>query len=174
MCHEMRSDAELLNAILNDADCVRDRQTGRVRVLSAKLLAAWTGRSVQTVSDYRVGKTNIPIDFWKLLLTRVIDTRVLALITPGDMSIEMNSIPACQHETASAFFIESLKAEQEHSEMQQRIAEILADGQVDELDAATVQQYDDTYHAHRLRDAALHRGILAKFNRSVAIRGAAS
>ena len=174
MCHEMRTDAELLGTILNEAPVVRDRQTGRPFVLSAKVLAGWTGRSIQTVSDYRIGKTNIPVDFWKLLLTRFIDNRILALFTPGDMDIEMHSIPACRHETASAFFIETLKAEREHSEMQQWIAEILADGQVDELDASTIQKYDDAYHVHRVRDAALHRGILTRFNRAMAAREVAS
>ena len=77
MEHDVRSDAELLELLVNEAPIVPDRVTGRNVVLSAKQVATWTGRSIHTVSDYKNGKSNIPADFWRQLLEHYFDLRIL-------------------------------------------------------------------------------------------------
>lgn len=163
---DMRRDVELLNAMLNEAAHVHDIVTGNVAVLSAKQVADWTDRSIQTVSDYRVGKTNIPVDFWRSLFERTADLRIIALLVPLDaFHVEINSRRDPGPDTPVNFFRETLEAEAEYHAQQKALCEILADGAIDDLDARRVTLYDDAFWRHRRRDADLHRAVLSAYRR---------
>jgi len=161
---DMRRDVELLNAVLNESPHVRDVHTDHWVCLSAKQLADWTNRSLQTISDYRTGKTNIPVDFWRAVFERTCDLRIVALLVPIDLfNVEVNRRQERAPETPAQFFREALVAEGEYHEQQKVLCDILADGKIDDLDARRVTAYDDAFWRHRVRDASLHRAVLAKY-----------
>lgn len=172
MSQDMRSDVGLLCALLDESPLVRDRLTGYVAPLSAKLLAHWTDRSIQTVSDYRTGKTNIPAEFWKRFLEHYYDPRVIVLFIPGSVIWEAVTTEGIDAVTAPAFFREALHAEAQYHEQQTYLANILADGRVDELDASTVVGYHDAFHRHRHTDAQLFRAIVAHYNKTTLAKAA--
>jgi len=162
---DMRCDVELLNAMLNESPHVHDVHTDRWVCLSAKQLADWTNRSLQTISDYRTGKTNIPIEFWRAVFNRTCDLRVVALLVPIDLyNVEINPRQERGPESPGAFFREALVAESEYHEQAKALCEILADGKIDDLDARRVTAYDDAYWRHRVRDASLHRAVLRRYS----------
>jgi len=172
---DVRRDAELLDDLLSAAPLVCDRVTGVHVVLSAKQIAAWTDRSVQMISQYKNGQTNIPVDFWRHVLRHYCDIRIVALLCPDNCLIEVINVAEQSPETAPAFFRQAVESEIEHHDKQRYLAELLADGRIDELDELTVRNYDDAFHSHRTRDAALHRAVIHAWNRAVAAkaRGAA-
>jgi len=170
---EMRSDAELLSTFLDDPPMVSANPASTfVTPLSVKLIAHWTGLSAQTISDYRTGKTNIPVDFWRRILEHWYDPRVVRLLIPDAYLAEIIPLAQTIPDAGSGWFREIMQAERAHYETQIYLADILADGRVDETDAASIQAYDDAFHSHRHREALLHRAILTKFTRSVAAKGA--
>ena len=63
MSDDVRRDAELLQDLLNDAAFVRDRLDGKVARFVVKQLVVWTGKAEQTISEYRNGTRNIPVEF---------------------------------------------------------------------------------------------------------------
>lgn len=169
---DMRADAELLNAMLNDAPLIH-LDDGATVALSAKLIAHWTDRATQTISDYRTGKLNIPVDFWRALLSHYFDMRIVQLILPGGYSAEVHSHGEYIPLTGPQWFREAILAEREHHEQSMYLADILADGRVDETDAQTIKGYDDAFHAHRHREALLHRAILTAYRRNQLARSPA-
>jgi hypothetical protein len=156
---------DLLVHLTDDCPVVFDRRSGGPVSLTAKVIARWTDRSLQTISDYRTGKTNIPVEFWRRVLEHYFDARIIALLVPDCLHWE-----AFDHDhlvdTAPAFFRQAIAAEGAHHEQMKYVADILGDGRVDELDAGTIQKFSDAYVAHRTRDAQLHRSIIAAFHRS--------
>lgn len=161
---EMRSDADLLNNLCDSGACVRDRVTGRGVCITRKLIAEWTGYSIQAISDFGTGKTRIPAHFWKDFLRHHFDGRIIDLFVPDEYGSEFVDLRINPPQTGRSFFKDAVATMGLYHEQQKYIAEILADGRVDELDAATVQRYADAYAHHRHEDAALHRAILHKFN----------
>ncbi len=168
MEHEMRTDAELLNAIADEAPLVTDRLTGRPVCVSRKVIALWTGLSIQTISDYGTGKLNLPVDFWKRFLAHYLEPRVVALIMPPNCAYEVYPTIIPTPLGAPAFFQQMLAVEKAHHAMMIRIVDILGDGRVDELDGSSIKQYDDDYHEHRQRDDLLHRTVMATYQQAVA------
>lgn len=166
MDHDVRTDAELLGWFCDYTPVVTDRVTGRRLVVSAKLLAAWTGKSLQMVSQYRSGTTNIPVEFWQRILDHHVDRRIIALMVPSDLTFEIVDARCNMPASPKEFFKDAVAAEIAYHDQMKHVAEILADGQVDELDADTVQAYADAFEIHRLRDAALHHAIVNTFNRA--------
>ena len=173
MSHDVRSDAEFLCHLCDSCPCVADRATGVHITITAKLIAHWTGLSLQTVSDYKTGKTNIPVGFWRALLEHTFDLRILALICPWDAAVEIRDIRINQAPSGPQFFRQAVELEGKHHEQMKYVAEMLADGRIDELDLATVKGYDDAYQEHRQRDAALHHAIVNTFSRTMERKAAA-
>ena len=170
MEQDMRSDVELLNTLCDEAPLVVDRVTGRSVVLSKKVIALWTGRAVQTVSDYATGKLNIPIEFWRRILEHHFDPRIPNLLFPEDYDHQAIAPWRAEPANARQFFRQAVQESGAHHAKQTYIADILADGRIDELDASTVQDYADAYVHHRALDCQLHRAILQAFNRAMAAR----
>ena len=170
---EMRNDVDLLIQLFDEAPIVQDRVTGHPVAFSRKVVSYWTGLSIQTVSDYATGKINIPISFWRSILQRFFEPRIVVLLLPAeDYLCEIVPL-TIQPDTSKGFFRRAVEETGAFHAKQQRIAEILADGQVDELDEKSVPAYDDAYLRHRAMDASLHRSILTAYNRSVLAREAA-
>lgn len=163
MKKEMRTDVELLIALCDGGPAVVDRRTGRPLTINAKALSLWSGLSVQTISDYKTGKYNIPISFWRSVLEHHADPRVIALAMPDDMTAHEISVALAVVPSAPEFFRESVKACQAYYTQQQYLADILADGRVDELDAASVQKFSDAFRDHQRREASLHAAIVGTF-----------
>ncbi len=164
MDREMRSDAELLNCLCDEAPVITFA-SGGVASLSKKLIAQWTGRSVQTVSDYATGKLNIPIDFWSRILVHFHEPRIVALLL-GDSLYEYTRLPADAQPTGRQFFKDAVTESGAHHEKMKHIAGILEDGHINELDARRVQEYHDSYIQHRYRSAVLHHQVMHAFQRS--------
>lgn len=165
MSEDVRRDAELLHHLLCCEPAIQDRVTGGLAQITAKRIALWTDRSEQTISDYRTGKTNIPVDFWRRILEHHLDRRIIELLAPNDVTIELEVLHLHRPATGPEFFREAVKSEGEHHQQMKYLAEMLADGRIDELDATTVQAYEDAYQKHRLTDAALRSAILNTFMR---------
>jgi len=165
---EMRSDVDLLVSLVDSDLTVIDRATGRPVILTRKTIAHWTGMSVQTVSDYCSGKYNIPIDFWRRIIERHFDPRVVALLIGDRIPYEVILYDAPEPETSRDFFRRAVEESGVHHETQTRIADILADGQVDELDGEAVHAYAEAWARHRQVDSHLHRSIITAFNNSLA------
>lgn len=169
---DMRTDAELLGAMLNESEHLFDRVAQVNVCLSAKVIAQWTNRSLQTISDYRTGKTNIPIDFWREMFARTWDMRIASLLFPDYCNIEINDRRQCSVAKPKDFFREALQAEGLYHQQQSALCEILADGKIDDLDGQRVQKYDDAYWQHRTRDSRLHRAILHSYRNYASKAGA--
>lgn len=165
---EMRNDAELLTDLTSEAPMVRDRVTGCPVSLSRKVIADWAGLSQVTICDYCTGKYNIPIGFWRRVLEHYVDPRIFRLLIPENYHYEVYPIEVRSVATTRDFFRDTLRLEQAHHQMMVYLAGILADGQVDELDAASIQRYDDGYLIHRQRDDQLHRSIMVTYQRAAA------
>lgn len=170
MCQDMGRDVELLNDLLNSAPVVQDRLTGRTVVISAKVLAGWSGRSVQSVSDYRIGRTNIPVEFWRSILARFYDLHIVSLIMPDNINFETTTTDYADPLPVKDLFRAAVEAEIVHYGKMKYVAEIIADGQIDELDTLTIKEYRSAFYAHRVRDMQLFRSITARFEASVARR----
>lgn len=168
---EMRSDADLLNALCDEAPHVIDRLTGNVACVSKKVIATWTGLAVQTVSDYATGKYNIPIDFWARILNHYYDSRIARLLfhfrDDVEIMFQQGEIP-----TSRSFFSDAVTESGAHHKKQTYIATLLADGRIDELDASTIQAYDDAYYRHREIDCALHAAVMRTYRKSLAAKEA--
>lgn len=165
---EMRSDAELLNCLCNEAPVIT-YSSGAIGSLSKKTLAEWSGRSIQTVSDYATGKLNIPIDFWARILTHYHEPRIVALLL-GDGLYECYRLPAEGQRCCRQFFVDAVTESGAHHEKMRIVAEILQDGHINELDGRKVQEYHDSYIQHRDRSAILHHQIMNAYQRSRAER----
>jgi len=159
---DMRSDVELLVHLTDDCPVVFDRVARFNVVLTAKVIARWADRSLQTISDYRSGKTNIPIEFWRRVLEHYFDARIIQLLVPDCLYWEAFD-PGRLVNTAPSFFKEAVAAEGAHHEQMKMVAEILGDGRVDEIDASSIAKFNDAYMEHRTRDIALHRSINAAY-----------
>ena len=167
MSDDVRRDAELLSALLNDAALVRDRLDGQIARFVVKQLAVWTGKAEQTISEYRNGTRNIPVEFWRSILEHFCDRRIIALLIPEEFDFEISDVRCNCPASAPAFFRDAVEAEIAYHEQMKQVAELLADGRIDEFDVGTVKEYDDAFHAHRLRDANLHHAIINTYNRAL-------
>jgi hypothetical protein len=161
----MRRDAELLSEMLNDPGFVLDRVDGRLRPFIVKTLVLWTGKSEQTISQYRNGQTNIPIEFWRSILDHHLDHRIVCLLIPIDVRYDLTIDTAHDPASPAEFFRKAVEAEGEHHEQMKQVANLLADGRIDELDRDTVVAYEAAFHLHRITDAALYRAIINTYNR---------
>ena len=164
MC-DMRRDAELLSLLLQCEPWVLDRMDGKARQFIVKTLVAWTGKSEQTISQYRNGTSNIPVEFWRSILDHHLDPRIVHLLIPLDVRIDLTIDTADEPASPPEFFRAAVQAEGEHHEQMKLICELLADGRIDELDRETVVAYEAAFHQHRLTDAALYRAIVNTYNR---------
>lgn len=165
---EMRSDAELLYDLTNKAPVVTDRVTGKAMTLSRAAISFWTGISIKTISDYCLGKYNIPVDFWRSILKHHFDPRIISMMLPTDGHFEVYFDSATKPNTTREFFRAALELQQKHNDQVTYILDILADGRVDELDETTLTKYCDAYHQHRHLDAQLFRAINESFTKSKA------
>lgn len=163
---DVRNDAELLGWFCDHCPTVTDRVTGCPATICPKTLSVWTGKSVQMISQYRAGQTNIPVEFWRAFLEHHIDGRIVALIVPFGLDFELVDIRSNRPASPREFFKDAVAAEIAYHEQMKQVAEILADGRIDELDTGSVVTYSDLYMAHRTRDAALHHAIVNTFNRA--------
>jgi len=164
---DVRRDAELLQDLLNDAALVRDRVDGQVARFVVKQLVVWTGKAEQTISEYRNGARNIPVEFWRSILEHFCDRRIIALLIPEEFDFEISDVRCNCPASAPAFFRDAIEAEIAYHEQMKAVAQILADGRIDDFDAKTVHDYDDAFHVHRKRDANLHHAIINTFIRAV-------
>jgi hypothetical protein len=169
---EMSRDAELLTDLTAEAPLVVDRLTGHTVSLSRKVIGHWTGRSAQTVSDYALGKLNIPVEFWRRLLEHYLDPRIVGLLIPDSVSYELHAVEAQRVLGTVDFLRDALEVEQAHHDKMSRIVDILADNRVDELDGSSIAAYEAGYHAHRLRDSQLHYAITQAYQQAAARRAA--
>lgn len=164
---EMRSDVDLLNALCDEAPVVEDLVTGRPVAISRKLLAQWTGVSIQTVSDYGTGKYNIPLDFWSRILAHHFDARIPAMLFAQcgyPVTFGMCRVPvSCER----GFFKSAVEESGAYHETQKQIAELLADGRIDELDASTIQKYDDAHCRFISLSVGLHATIMRRYREAV-------
>jgi hypothetical protein len=172
MCGELGTDVDLLGSMLDGGEVVVDRVSGRTVTLCAKTIAAWTGLSIQSVSDYRNGVRNIPIIFWRRILDRCLDTRILEMLVPDDHYFEIFNLGPRDVLSANDLFREVVTAEIKHHQKTRYVYEILADGRVDELDARTIDAYHRFYCEHRHRDAVLHREVKRRFYEATGARAA--
>jgi len=164
---DVRRDAELLQDLLNDAALVRDRVDGQVARFVVKQLVVWTGKAEQTISEYRNGVRNIPIEFWRSILEHFCDRRIIALLIPEEFDFEISDVRWNCPASPAAFFRDTLEAEIAYHAEMSALVQILADGRIDDLDAKAVHEYDGLFHSHRFRDAALHHAVVNTFNRAV-------
>jgi len=164
---DVRRDAELLSALLNDAACVRDRVDGTVTRFIVKQLCVWTNLSEQTISEYRNGMRNIPIDFWRRILEHYFDRRIVVLLVPDGLCFEVVDIRCNCPASPREFFRDAIEAEIAYHDQMKRVAELLADGRIDETDGTCVQEYEDAFQTHRERDANLHHAIINTYNHAV-------
>ena len=167
MSEDVRRDAELLDALLNLAPVVSDRVTGGNAQFTVLTLRDWTDRSQQMISQYRNGITNVPVEFWRRILDHWLDDRILDLICPSDCSFDIHVTAGNGPASAPEFFREAVTAEGAHHEQMKYVAEMLADGRIDELDGRSVKVYHDAWLRHRARDAVLHRAILNTYHRTI-------
>lgn len=167
MSDDVRRDAELLSAMLNDAAWLHDRLDGKLARFVVKQLVVWTGKAEQTISEYRNGTRNIPIEFWRSILEHFCDRRIIALLIPEEFDFEISDQRYNCPASAPAFFRDTLEAEIAYHTEMLALVQVLADGRIDDLDAKAVHEYDGLFHAHRLRDAALHHAVVNTFNRAV-------
>ena len=165
MWPDMRRDAALLSALLNDVDVVCDRVDGKLRQFTVKTLVAWTGKAEQTISQYRNGLSNIPIEFWRAVLEHHLDPRIVALLIPIDVRFELTIDSEKEPASSPEFFRQAIKSLEGYGKVMSYIAEMLADNRIDELDARTVDDFQRDFHAHRMAESALYRGICNTFNR---------
>lgn len=174
MFPDVRTDAALLITLLDEKASVLDRQNGHLAQITVKTLSRWTGLSDTTISLYRMGQANIPISFWRRILEHHIDARIIALLTPVDCSFDLNVNSIDGPASAPEFFREAVKVAGEHHETMKYVAEMLADGRIDEMDSATVQAYYDSFQSHRLRESALHQAIITTYNRQAEAKAQAA
>lgn len=167
---EMRSDVDLLNALCDEAPVVHDLVSGRCEVLSRKLIAAWTGVSIQTVSDYGTGKYNIPLDFWARILAHHFDPRIPRLLF-GQCGYPVTfGMCIVSPGAERGFFRSAVEESGAYHETQKQIAELLADGRIDELDEKTIQKYDDAHARFISLSVGLHSAIMRRYRDAVAER----
>jgi hypothetical protein len=157
--YDMRRDAELLAALIQAEPWVLDRMDGKCRQIIVKTLVAWTGKSEQTISQYRTGQSNIPMEFWRSILNHHLDCRIVALLIPIDVCFELTINSDKGPLSPPEFFREAVQASGDFYEEMKYVSEILADGRVDELDAARMENYEISFYKHRLSEAALNREI---------------
>lgn len=160
---DMRRDAELLADLLNEAPIV---DLNRGVTLTAKVLAHWTGMSLQTISDYRTGRTNIPIDFWRMVFEHYPHVRIIRLLLSDRFRVDIVDTGNTIDPRDRDFFRQAILAEAGHHECTKYLCEIIADGRIDESDAAAIHKYSASYADHRLREAALHQAILRAYAES--------
>ena len=165
MDHEMRSDVDLLVDIFNNNPLVTDRAIGRQVVVTRKLVSYWTGVSIQTISTYCTGQHNIPIHFWRVLFSKCPDPRIPALLLGYEENYELILHDDDESCAPREFFKEAVENNGTHHETQKYIAEIIADGRIDELDERSVTDYHDAYIVHRQTEARLHRAIMNTYQR---------
>lgn len=170
MDQDMRQDVELLNFLCDQAVVYTDRLTGQTYQLSKKLVARWTNRAIQTISDYATGKINIPVEFWRMLLAHIDEPRIIFLLLGDRDDIDWAFLPAGDVRTTKDFLEGAIRDQGEYHQTQVYLAELLRDGRIDEADAPTVQKFVDAYVAHRATQASLQRSIVQAFNKAVAGR----
>lgn len=164
----MRTDAELLQRFINDAPTVRDRVTGQTVTLCVKVLSDWTGKAGRTIYEYANGERNIPVEFWRAFMEHCPDTRIISLILPPGLRADVIDVTPGGPETPAAFLRDACKSIEQHAGLQKYLAEILADGRIDELDKTSVQRYAEGFHAHRRTEAQLFQAIVNKYNDCIA------
>jgi len=166
MDYEMRTDAELLIDLFNDAPLVTDRISGVAFPLSRKLVASWTGMSVKTISDYCTGKYNIPIDFWRRWIEHNFDVRILQLLLGNSGKYEIIVNDAIDPLTPGAMFKSIVEQDGLYHKQMMYLADIIADGRIDEVDNASVERYHHAHQHHRVRDLQIHEFIMASHAKS--------
>ncbi len=162
MSPEMRDDAELLSHICDSAPIVRDRQTGIETLVCAKVLACWTSLSVQTISEYRSGVRNIPTSFWRAILTRWHNPGIVNLLIPDDYHAELIDFKEPVPLTSTQFFRDAVEESGLFAEKQKHLANILADGDINELDRQDIMEYHDAFLEQRQTSDLLHRAVMGK------------
>ncbi len=160
MHYEMNTDAQLLNELFDQSPIVTDCITGVTYALSRKLVASWTGKSLQTISDYGTGKYNIPIYFWRCWLEHSFDLRILELLLGNSGKYEIIHNDFIDPLSPGDMFRAAVEQEGLHHKQMMHLADIIADGRVDDVDKESVVKYHHTHQLHRVRDAQLHAYIM--------------
>ncbi len=150
---EMHRDHELLAELLNEAPHTPDGP------LCVKLLSRWTGRAGQTISEYRNGQRTIPVEFWRQLLMHWRCPRIVDLLL-GGCSYEIvfdADVPDLSSDVSA--FKAALESMETFHETGAAIAQLFADGRVDEADASTIRRYNVAYFRHRWQSAQVHKAV---------------
>lgn len=151
---DMGYDAEVMQRVINDHD------------LSVKQVARAANKHINVVYSYLTGYRNIPIDMFRVLLSLTKDARIIALVT-GEIPIEIEFIEDVPDLADNADVMkEAIRLLGEYHELQKRLVDIIADGRIDQSDAAAVRSYNDQYIKYRNHSIALHRAINKAFNRA--------
>lgn len=152
---DMGYDAEVLQRVINDHD------------LSVKQLARAANKHINVVYAYLTGRRNIPIDIWHALFQATRDKRILELLVAG-VPIEMSVIDEVPDLADDIDLIrEAVRNIGEFHNLQKYLVEIIADGRIDQSDAASVRKFNDQYVRYRDHSIALHRAINRAFRKSI-------
>jgi len=165
---EMTTDAELLDAILNEAICAHDGMP-----ITAKRVAQWTNLSIKTISDYRRGLINIPASFWSYIQERCDDARIFNLILGRRKTLLFftDTIPDVSGDAAA--FRAASQQMAEFCEQQKYLASILADGRIDETDADAMRSFNAAHARALMSMQQLHHAINQRYAKSAARRALA-
>lgn len=151
---DMNLDVDLLCRII-------DTETATV-----KQLAFWSDKSCDTIYAYRSGRIpNIPTGFWRRILPKLREVNspfayeIPSLIL-GDCecSLVFDSIlpdvrsPGC----ATAL----LRAHIAACQTEQYLAELFADGRIDEADRERLQAYENSFIASQVASHAIHKAVM--------------
>lgn len=170
MVHEMRRDVELLIWLCDATPVYVDRVSGRNVLVTAKAIAQWTGRAAQTISDYRSGRINIPVEVWRLLLVHIDEPQIFMLLIGDRDDIEVVFHRRPGSEPTKEILLGAIEDQGRFHQTQHYLADILKDGRIDEADAQRIQAYSDAYAAHRFSEASLHRTIIRAFEKAASER----
>jgi len=152
--HEMSYDAELLDDMLNSAAVMRDGV-----ILTAKALSLRTGYATQTISDYRRGRINIPVRFWRLVWNLTRDLRVANLLladTPCEITFSDQVRDIADSDDLLQAAVDSLR---EFHQQEAYLLEILKDNRIDEADRVAIDQFNLAYARARQTQTEVHRAI---------------
>jgi len=158
---EMTTDAELLDAILDEAVTAHDGMP-----ITAKRVAQWTNLSIKTISDYRRGLINIPASFWSFIAEQCDDPRIVGLIL-SRRTYRLTYIDTAPDlvDDVEALRLAIDQLAQFH-ETQKRFARIVADGKIDESDAVEIGKYNLAFEAFMQISQQVHYAVNTAFEES--------
>jgi hypothetical protein len=154
---EMKADVELFREILDDEG----------HGLNVKSVAHLTRLSRDTIYAYQLGRINIPITVWSQLFEQTRDLRIVTMLA-GSVPMEFFSRDLMPDLTDDAGSLRgALQSMKDFHQMQAELAEIVADGRIDQSDAESVRKYNRHFVQHMAHSHAVHRAINTNYQRSI-------